>query len=79
MERLTDNNYTSALQMILNATEFSVLPRNMGELSHVHSNYTITHIHRDDLAEMNHNDKALYKTVFGAKATVSLASACAEV
>jgi hypothetical protein len=28
---------------------------------------------------MNHNDKALYKTVFGAKATVSLASACAEV
>jgi hypothetical protein len=78
MERLTDNNYTSILQMVLNATEFSVAPRNMGVSSHVHSNYTITKSHRDYLAEMNHNDKALYETVFGkheaTAAAVSLAT-----
>jgi hypothetical protein len=65
MERLKDNNYTSALQMVLNATEFSVVPRNMGGSSHVHSNYTITKSHSDYLAEMNRNDKALYETIFG--------------
>jgi hypothetical protein len=65
MERLKDNNYTSALQMVLNATELSVVPRNMGGSSHVHSNYTITKSHSDCLAEMNRNDKALYETVFG--------------
>jgi hypothetical protein len=76
MERLTDNNYTSALQMVLNATELSVVPRNMGGLSHAHSNYTITKSHRDYLAEMNRNDKALYETVFGKHAAfaVSLAT-----
>ena len=53
MERLKDENYTSALQMALNATEFSVIPRNVGASRHAHSNYTITQAHMNHLAEMN--------------------------